>query len=262
MRLPTSHRWWGVTSRQGDDVGGFDEGYRRWRASGAHAALLGEGLPAAVEPFSFVPLDGLRTVADLLHVQPGQTLVDLGCGRGGPGLWLADRTGAHLIGIEGSAVAVADAQVRSSLFPNVVQPQFQVSDVVNTGLPTGCADAVVAVDVVQLVGNPAQMITEVARLLRVGGHLVLTTWEGQNSAPERFPRDLRGLLEGAGLRVSGFLDRQEWLKRQLSIYRRAAELTAGSPADPALIDLANEGRSFDAYQHDLRRVVVAAHRGE
>ncbi|MGH3814277.1 MAG: hypothetical protein ACRDUV_17805 [Pseudonocardiaceae bacterium] len=31
---------------------GFDAGYRR-RASGTHAALMGEGFPTAVQPFSF-----------------------------------------------------------------------------------------------------------------------------------------------------------------------------------------------------------------
>jgi hypothetical protein len=36
-------------------------------------------------------------------VTPDQTMVDLGCGRGGPGLWLASRAGAHLIGIDASA---------------------------------------------------------------------------------------------------------------------------------------------------------------
>jgi SAM-dependent methyltransferase len=240
----------------------FDAGYRRWRASRAHAALFGAGLPPEVEPFSFVPLDGLQTIADHLKVRPGATLVDLGCGRGGPGLWLADRSGARLIGIDGSAVAVTDAQERTSLFTNLTHARFQVADVTNTGLPARCADAVVAIDVVQLVDQPARMLAEAARLLKIPGRLVLTTWEGRGSAPERFPRDLRGLLEGAGLRVTACLERQQWLPRQESIYRRAAELAGSTASDPALVELANEGRHFATWQHDLRRVVAAAQRDE
>ena len=66
-------------------INGWDEGYRRWRASSVHAELMGEGLPAPIEPFSFVPLDGLQMMVPLLALLSGQTLVDVGCGRGGPG---------------------------------------------------------------------------------------------------------------------------------------------------------------------------------
>jgi len=33
--------------------------------------------------------DPLRHVLQAANLGPGQTLADLGCGRGGPGLWLA-----------------------------------------------------------------------------------------------------------------------------------------------------------------------------
>src|SRR6266478_6054807 len=45
-------------------------------------------LPPQIEPFSFVSVGLLRHVAQALDLSPGQTFVDLGCGRGGPGLWL------------------------------------------------------------------------------------------------------------------------------------------------------------------------------
>ena len=46
-------------------------------------------LPPEVEPFSFVSVVLLRHVANALALSLGETLVDLGSGRGGPGLWLA-----------------------------------------------------------------------------------------------------------------------------------------------------------------------------
>src|SRR5207248_36766 len=55
-------------------------------------------LPPQVEPFSFVSAGLLRHVARALDLSsPGQMLADLGCGRGGPGLWLARETGASLV---------------------------------------------------------------------------------------------------------------------------------------------------------------------
>ena len=54
-------------------------------------------LPQEIEPYSFVSVGLLGHVADALGLSPGTTLVDLGCGRGGPGLWLAQARGARLI---------------------------------------------------------------------------------------------------------------------------------------------------------------------
>jgi SAM-dependent methyltransferase len=236
---------------------GFDEGYLRWRASNAHSALMGDGLPSEVEPFSFVPLDGLESLATLLDVRRGQLLVDLGCGRGGPGLWLARRVGAGLIGVDGSGVALADARQRLRLFPGVSPARFEVADVACTGLPDACADAVVSIDVLQLLDDQAAMIYEAARLVRPGGRVVLTSWEGWGAAPGRFPRDIGRLVEHAGMRVEAVTEQPEWLRRQLRIYEQAA-LDSGD--DAALRDLAEEGRRWQRWSGQTRRVVVAARR--
>lgn len=234
---------------------GFDEGYRRWRASTAHAALIGSGYPEPVQPFSFVPFDGLESLAADLAPATGGTLLDLGCGRGGPGLWLAGRCAARLVGVDASAVAITDARARRAAFPGVTA-HFAVTDVTRTGLRTGCADAAVAIDVLQLVRDPAAMLREAARLLRPGGRIVLTTWEASGGpAPARFPRDVAALATSAGLHVERITDHPAWLDRQRDIYARAA---AGTAADPAVADLAAEARRWQSWIDAVRRVTVVA----
>lgn len=147
---------------------GFDEGYRRWRTSVAHRSLLGEGLPVEVEPFSFLPAEGFELVAALLGLEAEQVLVDLGCGRGGTGMWLARRNGARLVGVDVSRVAVDDASRRVRLFPGLGGAGFVVADVAAVGLAGDCADAAVCVDVLQLVDDPAGLLAEARRLLRPG----------------------------------------------------------------------------------------------
>ena len=239
---------------------GFDAGYRRWRASRVHAELLGVDMPAAMKPFSFVPIDGLSEVAGFLATGPGQTLVDLGCGRGGPGTWLAARTGARLIGVDSSRVAIDDAVgdvfERRATFGDPSDAEFRVADVAATGLPTDCADAVVAIDVLQLLDDPAAMLCEAARLLRPGGRLVATTWEGRGDAPLRFPRHLPALVRQAGLQPDVCAERPDWLRRQRLVYRRAA---AGPEPDPAVRDLVREGSRWQGWCDDVRRVVLRAH---
>jgi SAM-dependent methyltransferase len=235
---------------------GFDEGYTRWRASAAHAALMGHGLPDSVQPFSFVPIEGMRFVLGELALEDGQTLVDLGCGRGGPGLWLAAQAGAELIGVDGSRVAVQDARERVSLFEGVASARFEVADVTQTGLPTACADAVVSIDVFQLVGDKAAMITEMSRLLRPGGTVVLTTWEGSGEVDERFPRDTGALLDGFS--AVSVVEQPAWLSRQFEIYERAVAADDGT--DQAVTDIAGEARRSLPEREYLRRVVVTARR--
>ena len=58
--------------------------------------LAQPGLPQ-IEPTSFLTLGLLRHVAQALDLSPGQTLADLGCGRGGPGLWLAREADVSLV---------------------------------------------------------------------------------------------------------------------------------------------------------------------
>jgi SAM-dependent methyltransferase len=233
---------------------GFDEGYTRWRASSAHAALMGKGLPDSVQPFSFVPFEGMQYVLAELALSAGETLVDLGCGRGGPGLWLAAQARAGLIGVDGSRVAVEDARQRASLFEGVTSARFEVADVTRTGLPDGCADAVVSIDVFQLVADKTAMIGEIVRLLKPGGRVVLTTWEAFGEVDERFPRAVSALLDGFS--AVSVVEQPAWLTRQFEIYERA--IAADDGTDPAVTDIANEARQSLPEREYFRRVVVTA----
>jgi SAM-dependent methyltransferase len=102
-------------------------------------------LPPEVEPFSFLSVVLLRHVANALALSLGETLVDLGCGRGGPGLWLARSQGVSLIGVDFSAVAVEQAMDRAALFGLADTARFVVGDLAATGLPDATADAVVSI---------------------------------------------------------------------------------------------------------------------
>src|SRR6185437_14919783 len=48
------------------------------------------------DPFSYLSVTELRRFTRELQPAPGQWLVDAGCGRGGPGLWVAAATGARI----------------------------------------------------------------------------------------------------------------------------------------------------------------------
>ena len=136
-------------------------------------------LPPEIEPYSFVSVALLGHVADALALSSGKTLVDLGCGGGGPGLWLAQSHGTILIGVDFSAVAVQQATDRAALFGLANQARFVVGDFAGTGLVEGAADAVVSIDALQFAADPTAAAREARRLLRPGGRLVLTSWQAR-----------------------------------------------------------------------------------
>ena len=96
---------------------------RIWREA------YGDEYPEEAQPFGFITLSLLQRIAQEVHVGPGQTLADLACGSGGPGLWVARATGARLVGIDYSSVAVQQARQRAAAFGLSGKADFLVSEI-------------------------------------------------------------------------------------------------------------------------------------
>jgi hypothetical protein len=99
-----------MTDRERSD--GFDRMYRATIESGVYRAAeraSAPGLPEWLVPFSIVDGPLLERIACELRVRKGDTFLDLACGAGGPGLWVAERTGASLIGVDFAPSAIAAA---------------------------------------------------------------------------------------------------------------------------------------------------------
>ncbi|GGM40910.1 SAM-dependent methyltransferase [Dactylosporangium sucinum] len=242
----------------------FDELYRQFAASerlaGLVSSVLDPLLPAEVQPFSFVTTDLLHDVARAADLVAGEVLVDVGCGRGGPGMWLARRTDTNLIGVDVSAVAVAQARSRAPRFALAGRADFRVGELDATGLPDGIADAVVSIDAFQFAGNPYVAGREFARILSPGGRLVLTTWEARQSGDPEVPAMLARLDVAAALSAAGF-DVVVHERPDLEERRRAvleAVLAVPADGDPAVRMYQEEARAALPEMPRLRRVMAVA----
>ena len=243
---------------------GFDEAFAAIAASPGIRRVwrtVDPALPPEIEPFSFVSGGLLRHVAQALALSPGQTLVDLGCGRGGPGLWLAQSQGASLIGVDFSAVAVQQANERAALFGLADTACFVMADLAATGLPDAIADAVVSVDALHFAADLAAAAHEVAHVLRPAHRLVLTNWQPRTHDDSRLPSRMR-VDWVAALRSVGFADvqvesRPEWHDLFTRVYRTALDL--GHPGDDVgLAALQDEARRHLPIAELVDRVVVTA----
>jgi SAM-dependent methyltransferase len=108
-------------------------------------------------------------------------LLDLGCGRGGVGRWLATRLQARLVGLDGSAVAIAQAV---ALAPMGDLERFVVGDFAVTGLEDGSVAAALSHDALYMAEHPRAALVEAHRVLRHGAVLAFTTYSSVGTAWE------------------------------------------------------------------------------
>ena len=217
-------------------------------------SVFAEDLPDEVDAFSFITLTGLDDIVGWLDMSPGSLLVDLACGRGGPGLWLARRIGVELVGVDFSAVGIEHARQRAAGLARHVDTRYLVADAAATGLPDGGADGLVCVDAIQLMTHRLDVMREVRRILKPGARAAFTTWE----EPDRLA-DLAGLFEAVGLEVVVVEDRPEWIERERRIFERA-KIDSATNDDPGLKGLAEEADRVLPVIDLARRVLGVAQR--
>jgi cyclopropane fatty-acyl-phospholipid synthase-like methyltransferase len=172
--------------------------------------VLGDEYPEGIDPYSYLTMTELKRFADEVHVGPGETLVDVGCGRGGAALWVASATGAELIGIDIAESALVAARERASAMGRAAT--FQRGEFEATGLGGGSADAVMSVDALLFTPSKEAATVELRRILRPGGRLVLTSWDYHSQPVGRPPQvaDHRPLVEAAGFKVLAYDTTVKW----------------------------------------------------
>ncbi len=183
---------------------------------------LGDDYAEGIDPYSFTNASELDSIAGLLEIGPGVTLVDIACGQGGPGLRVAQSTGASLIGVDFSPVGVAQAEKRAAAMSLSNRARYVVADAAATGLPSAGAGAAMSIDALQMMPDKAAVLAEVHRILRAGARFALTTWEPPASdpgAPENANNQpLRTLLHGAGFNVDLYQPTPGWRRVAKVLY--------------------------------------------
>lgn len=158
---------------------------------------------------------------NLTPVRAGHKVLDVGCGFGRPGVRLAEKTGCNVLGITVSAVQAEEAQCYAQQRGLAQQVSFLQMDAMQLPFETEIFDAVWALESLFHMPNRKEVLEQVAQVLRVGGHLVLTdaydkvpyTAQEEEFINEGFqahslitPDDYRVLLRSLNFRVIEVLD--------------------------------------------------------
>lgn len=113
-----------------------------------------------------------RGLADRLEATAGVTLVDVGCGRGGPAAVLADSYGFDVTGVDLVPYNVAAA--RRNAASAGVPAEFVVGDAARLPIAAGSFDAAAAIDALVYVPDGRAVFAEFARVVRAGGVVAVT----------------------------------------------------------------------------------------
>ena len=228
---------------------------------------FGDEYPTEVATDGYITRSELREMMEALQVGAGQNIVDLGCGRGGPGQWIAATTGTSLVGIDFSAVALEQARERARLLGNhcwYLSGSFDA-----TGLDSASFDGALSIDVIWAIPDKRAGFAEAARILKTGARFVFTDWE-RDLSPPGYPaplNDHRPLLEAAGFEIERhqYSPHADSLRRAFyqKMLERQDELIHGLDPKTAQSNL-REARAWlgflDAVDYTMhsRRVLVAA----
>lgn len=147
------------------------------RITQAWGLLLGDELHYGVFDEGVEPLEvatGALTgrMLDAARLEPGQRVLDVGCGTGTPACRLVADHGVTVLGITTSEVGVAAATARAEA-AGLSGASFEQRDGTDNGLPDASFDRVWVLESSHLMPDRKALVEECARVLRPGGRMVL-----------------------------------------------------------------------------------------
>jgi sterol 24-C-methyltransferase len=216
-----------------------------------------------------------RMLADEAGFASGMSVLDVGCGTGGPAVTIAEATGVHVTGVDLVPYHVDLARRRAADRGLGDTTTFVVADATGLPFPDASFDHVYAIESAYHASDKARFYAECARVLRPGGSFVGTDWMRGDGLTEEGERELaavrrhhaipsligltelRGHLEACGL----VADVVEDLSARGDVLRNWEPL--GADVWPKLAGAARNGRpeALRTWRAGARALAVAAGSG-
>jgi len=149
----------------------YQQFYQAAHASKAHSRFCERVYGADLCQEGLTDMAALGDMVTQLELQPGERLLDLGCGAGTISEYIADRTGVKVTGIDYSAPAIAMAATRTA--DKRDRLTFFQADMNDMALPPQSFDAVISLDSFYFVADIADSLGRVLRTVKPGGRIAV-----------------------------------------------------------------------------------------
>ena len=194
---------------------------RIWR----EMAYRGE-FPIEFAHIGFLTLTEAEHLRSSLGLRADSTLVDVACGAGGPGLWMARQSATGLVGVDPVASGLAAARRRAEAVGLSDRASFQQGTFEHTGLADDAVDALMSIDAFQYAPDKRAAVAEFARIVRPGGKVSFVCFEVGPGKAEGVPvlgvdpvDDYRPLLEEAGFVLDVYDETPGWQDRVYGVFQ-------------------------------------------
>lgn len=235
----------------------------------------------AIQDTIFIPVTEL--LIEHAKPQPGERVIDVGCGCGDTSVAFAQRVGpsGRVLGVDISAQMLARAR---EVAPANLPVEFVLADATTYPFPEGAADLLVSRFGVMFFAEPARSFANLRKGMRSGGRLSFICWRGPRENPWLMvplqavyrhvprmapvgPEDPGPFAFASSERVERILGDAGFADIRIAPHDLSLDIAAGGgfesavetaviigPANRALEDAAPDARvaAIEAVRHDLK----------
>lgn len=162
-------------------------------------------------------LQGARISVELaqkVQIEPGQKILDVGCGVGGPCRMLADQFEADVVGVDYTREYIRTARALSRLVDLADNTEFIEADALDLPFAANTFDVVWTQHAQMNIQDKARFYAEIQRVLKTGGSFAYYDIFDAGNGPVYFPVPWAEVPESSHLmkhkEVLHYFDQKEW----------------------------------------------------
>jgi sarcosine/dimethylglycine N-methyltransferase len=233
-----------------------------------------KGPDASVTPDNLAPFDhfhgrgvaATQEIANQLALKPGERVLDIGSGIGGPARWFAAKYDVHVTGVDLTPEFCAAAEALNAATGLAERVRIFNGSALDLPVPDGVFDAAYSQNVIMNIADKKQFYREAFRALRSGGRLALSNLcagpKGEPYFPVPWattrdtsflatPDEMRADLIAAGFDIAEFRDITQAMREA---QRRTRERIDKGDMPKIAVDIIMGERARDMQWNSIRTI--------